>query len=225
MPENKTNLNVDIFIKELLDAYSNARNANIFFDVNKENICRGRSASISSKSEDMLACLLAKELNDRELYFFIDQPVKTSGSNKYNYPDILICRKQGKNHFKALYMCDVKTDLGWIRNKISAICEAHSKTNLSSCEVNNGMNKDGSKRKINIDFEENIAYDIIVISECNAPKEKIKELKMEKYDKSKIFFLTHGEHPNEYKDKSKINIKANYDECKQLFKRIKKQVN
>ena len=52
----------------------------------------------------------------------------------------------------------------------------------------------------------------------------LEKLKREKYDRSKIFFLTGGEHPNKYKAKNKINVKTNYDEFEKLFERIKERI-
>ncbi|VEJ53811.1 hypothetical protein [Pragia fontium] len=77
------------------------------------NIERGRSKSISSDLEELIAKFLSLNSSNNQNRYFIDQPVSIEECKGNIYPDILIQAPDGK----VEHIIDVKADLGWLRGE------------------------------------------------------------------------------------------------------------
>lgn len=204
------------FISRLRDEYLESRKTRLFFDAGENLVRRGRSASISSATENMVACLIAKELErhgKKDFVIFVDIPISIKGYRSPKYPDIVVCLRDGSRtreivkgrkkktddmpelkHYKICYMCDVKTDAGWIRGEGAKICDNHANVVLDIC--NNGIKKGSvNKEDISMECAEGTCYDVVVVSECNG---SIEGEANPQTPYSKWYILTQGSHTNEY---------------------------
>ncbi|MBR5277992.1 MAG: hypothetical protein IKU23_01860 [Clostridia bacterium] len=215
---------IEEFIETLRNTYVEARKAKSFFGVSNESeVLRGGSRSISADTEDMVACLLVRLLEQqgiKDIVVFTNQPVKTSGNPRY--PDIVVCRETKRTQlykkancpeYECLYMIDVKTDMGWFRNCLQDIIDDHANIDFQSGFVNNGILADGTKRKVYFNTENCKAYDIVILSTGNGGN-----INHNSQPRCSCFFLTNGEHPNEYKNIDVKEIKpCQFDE---FFQRV-----
>ena|GEM_PF-2915173 len=214
--------NFDKFIENVSNAYQESRNVRAYN--NCKNISRGRSHSCSSIFEDYVACLILEELSDiNDIFIFTDQPFSVKpDKNKRTftiYPDVLVCKKM-QEKYKCFYMCDTKTDIGWIRKSLHDICDNKEKHTNYLCgktiDTKDGKNKG---KKYTIEFDNNLIYDIVIISDGNGLKgedDLIKKLKDPKYrdinERVNCFLLSEGDHLNDYREKKNISKSKNdYD--------------
>lgn len=235
------------FIMNLREAYERSR---IACKYNKSTIERGRNRSVSGIAEDYFGCMLYEILNDDNITIFVDQAIsfEKDGKTKTIYPDILICKKtddyefersyHGKlkkekmNCYKCYYMCDIKTDIGWIRKSLNEICSKHNVDLVDSlkceiCKAKNGKDK----KDFCVRIDEDAKYDVIVLMCKNGLKNyddfcENKNLNKEYRDIEKstnCFLLTEGGHVNEYKSKEELTINPTKD-FKMLVNRITKTV-
>lgn len=162
-----------------------------------ERISRGRSRSISSIVEDLFAYYLL--INNPSIdQILVDQHIKVAGQKVF-YPDISVVRNGVITAF-----FDLKMDLGFMRDKLSKLCEddANFLKNIQGkqCTFNDGKNKDSSELTIS----ENAIYDIVVISNQNISESQLKEqtdaVKADPklFKNVEIHILTGDKHPNEY---------------------------
>lgn len=232
---DNNNNNYKDFIEGIRNAYKENRNVRVYQEC-KERIKRGRSHSISSTLEDYVACLLLKELNNDEIYIFVDQPIikKQNGKTKTYYPDIMVCKcninenkddKKLAKEYTCFYMCDIKTDVGWKRDKLPDICKVHLEQLDDLKKIDNIQitAKDGINKSLKYIFniENDAKYDVVFVSCGNGVNnlESLKE-KFQKKDKkyrdnskkTNCFLLSEGDHINVYKDdENKISVSKTTD--------------
>ncbi len=174
--------------RQLVYVYVNARKP-LFYH---PNIRRGRSHSVSSKVEDLFAYFLSINLTE-DYKFYVDQPMSI-GKNRL-YPDIAVAKD---GHVKHIF--DIKTDLGWKRDKIVEFC-SETQERLKIFENERLSIIDGiTKKPTEIDTEKELFYHIIVLSGKNISKEKLdKAIKhVSTLDKVNIYVLFPDVHPNAY---------------------------
>lgn len=182
------------FIAEIIKLYHNSRNSK-FPD---KKVTRGRSSSNSAYAEDLFAKFIVSNIKcDR---IFIDQPLNVDSLDKMFYPDITVLRNG-----EIVATCDLKMDMGWMRDKLELICDksvlfvkkARGKNMNTNILSKDGINKGTHTFKFSSDFSHNI----VVISGKNiSDKRRDQALKNVK-SKSPIvdvFVLSGRKHPNEY---------------------------
>jgi hypothetical protein len=102
----------DEFFREFVGLYVRARVPTFM----AEGITRARCRSVSGGLEDLTAYYIATSAPGR-FRVYVDQPVSVSG--KVQYPDLVVqCIASGT----VSDFVDVKTDLGWKRSELQAIC-------------------------------------------------------------------------------------------------------
>jgi hypothetical protein len=179
------------FIVKIVNVYQDARVSH-YVD---EKIRRGRSHSISSIAEDLLASYLIYADKEIDL-IYIDQPVHVHDTVKSFIPDIVIVR----NDIITAFL-DLKMDLGYKREGLIDLCEKDSNllklVRNKSCTLNDGQTK--IKRTFTI--SKSAIYDIVVISNKNIAKDKFEQQinGSKLYEKDvAVHVLTEKEHPNTY---------------------------
>lgn len=215
-----------ILLKEIVDRYKKA--ADFFATVQGDkpkNLCRVRQGSISDEIEELVADFLFVNSGAEEVegvYGKVDMPLSICRQNDRAltiYPDIVISKKINDNHFRILYMADVKADSGWIRTKLSELAEKH-KNHLSFLLQND---VEHTKERIIYELSDGCPYDFIFVTSANGSKKfmaSVKELNERKED-IKAFILSSGNHPN-----SKImdGIVIEDEAIKELVDRIKNRL-
>jgi hypothetical protein len=203
------------FINKICELYKEARKPK--FRDNK--ILRGRSHSISSSAEDLLALFLVKNINPDLLY--IDQPISVEGIKGVKYPDIIIV-----NNGEVTNFCDLKMDMGWNRSGLYGLCEEQfnwiKTVRGKTCRIKDGISKKISYYKISADATNNI----IVVSDQNSNKSLYNQIEKTKKMNpvSEVFLLTSGKHLNSYKISvgelvKEINIKN--EEFEKLIEKLR----
>ena len=179
------------FILKIINIYQDAR-VSRYAD---KKIRRGRSPSISSIAEDLLASYLI--YSDKEIDFiYVDQPIHIPNVVKSFIPDIVVVRNDVITAF-----LDLKMDLGYKRKGLIDLCEKdHKLLGLirgKDCTIKDGQ----TKEKTSFAISESAIYDIVVVSDQNIGKATLKEqlsgAKTYNQDVS-IHILTEKEHPNTY---------------------------
>ncbi len=225
------------FIYELRKAYVDCRNPKTYGNYDYSTLKRGRNHSASSIAEDYIACLIIKELQNEDVFVFVDQPITITIKDKEIrkktiYPDIMICKKINEKTFKCYYMCDIKTDAGYIRNKYNKLSLDHFEK-LSLCKNNKSClsHMGENKKSFDIIFDMNAKYDVVILMSKNGLSD-VKQLEKQTDKKYRIdnndtncLLLSEGQHVNNYDDNFDIKkIKPSTD-YNIFFKRIKTSIN
>jgi hypothetical protein len=154
---------------------------------------RGRSHSLAYIAEDLVAVFIAFNLKE-DLEIYVDQPITVIGHKKRSYPDISIFKEN-----KLTNIIDVKLDLGWIRDKLSEICEKNS-ISIKAIRNKEGKLKDGITGETKtISITEGCKYHILIVSGCNITEKKLEEQinQVIKYQSEVSCYVLSGkEHPN-----------------------------
>jgi hypothetical protein len=194
-------------IEKVIDLYKEAR-----VTINlKKNIRRGRSHSISSKVEDLMAVYISEFLSDNSgvlpdnIELLIDQPFTYHIDKTYAiYPDIAVIKDN-----KVVKLFDIKMDLGWKRD-FYPFCKKKQEL-IDEIQGIDVKTKDGvTKEKKSYHISQTVKYNIIIISNKNISQKKREEneLRIATLDKKKIevFILTQEIHPNNYDEQVVKNI-------------------
>jgi hypothetical protein len=104
----------DEFFRQFVDLYRRARIPTF----PAEGITRARCRSVSGGLEDLTAAYIVRNMPD-QYQIFVDQPVSLGGRD-VRYPDLVVCESRRRVVCSFL---DVKTDLGWKRDEIKAMCD------------------------------------------------------------------------------------------------------
>ena len=221
--------NMGAYLCAICNAYKAAKTPCCSPDL-RSSIERGRRRIISGIAEDYFAELMCNILKDNSLHFFVDQPIK--GDRHQVYPDVVIARKSGVDHYTILHMSDLKMDVGYYRNSVKSAGRSYiDKANelernlnwlrVSGIITTNGWRKD-LKTNATICFEiaKAARYDMVVISAENAGGQKEKEelLKLSSNPDLNIWALSAGVHPNDAKEIKDIIL---LDDWKILLERIR----
>ncbi len=204
------------FVNEIIENYHKARVA----QYPDKKIHRGRSISISSVSEDLLASFLLK--NDKTIgAIYVDQPIHVPDVVKIFIPDVVIVRGSTITAF-----LDLKMDLGYKRYGLVDLCrkdqELLKKVRGKECSLTDGHTKE--KHRFTVSKE--AIYDIVVISSGNIGKKILESQLNESNQFNKdvaVHVLTDGYHPNTYgltlKELMK-HIEINEDSFRNILSRI-----
>lgn len=195
-------------IEEIIDLYGEARKSNYPND----RITRSKSHSISSKVEDLFAYFISDYTEDK---LIIDRPYRIEiDKKKLTFaPDITTINDTGviTNFF------DVKMDLGWKRDGFSDYCRERAKL-ISRIRGSEISHKNKPHR-----VAQAVKYNIVVVSELNISMKKLQS-HMEKIQEQSVknfvnvFFLTGGNHPNEWVlEDTKANIKIYESEFEEII--------
>ncbi len=181
----------DDFILKIINIYQDAR-VSRYAD---KKIRRGRSPSISSIAEDLLASYLVYADKEVDL-IYVDQPIHVPNVVKSFIPDIVIVR----NNVISAFL-DLKMDLGYKRKGLIGLCEKDQKL-LGLIRGKECIIKDGqTKEKRSFVISKSAIYDIVVVSDQNISKTTLKEqlvgAQIYSQDVS-VHILTEKEHPNTY---------------------------
>jgi hypothetical protein len=207
-------MNPRSFFEKVVNLYQNARKSKF----EHSRIFRGRSSSISSQLEDLLALYLVKN-SSKKYSYFVDQSIKVVGTKNNKYPDIVLFEKE-----KIFHLIDVKADIGWNRNTMFDFCEEWNQI-IETWKLKQFSLKTGeTKELISGTFDENLKLHIVIISLKNSGK-KILEDKIQidkKLKNIRLYILSDGVHPNEYKPTNEILKKLDIknDEFSRLLKNI-----
>ncbi|MCC6503630.1 MAG: hypothetical protein IT362_10915 [Deltaproteobacteria bacterium] len=197
------------FLETIIDAYRKARKP--LYQDDEGRIKRGRSRSIASEAEELLAAFLSCYLsNDYE--FYIDQPINVNGETYY--PDIMLV-----NSSKLNQIVDVKMDLGWKRDKLEEFCK--NKRDMirkirgkeGSLKIKETKSSKTRVERMNFSISGSCSYHVVIISGENiksALRDRQLNTVMRCQPEVYTYLLSKGVHPNEYGDDSK----------EQLLKRI-----
>jgi hypothetical protein len=185
------NMTPEEFIKRVRGLYQEAKLPRYYHP----EIHRGRSHSIASITEDLVAAFIAFNLT-KKYTIYIDQPITIHAINKTVYPDIAICQDG-----EIMNIIDVKMDLGWIRNGLESICKENNMF-LKSIRNKDGNIKDGiNKIRKSVIISRNLKYYMLIVSGCNITIRNLEEQieKAKKYEPDVLcYVLSGGEHPNAY---------------------------
>ncbi|PVZ89428.1 hypothetical protein C9426_03940 [Serratia sp. S1B] len=198
-------MQLQAFFSQLVDLYKQQQNSKKI----AENIFRGRSRSISSAAEDLVAQFISKNIK-RQCTYYIDQPLQFGASNIVKYPDIFIL----ENDKTISHLIDIKLDVGWNRDAMLDFCDIryHEVIKvLGETTQFNTKNDMGEKvENKNMRFSENLTYHILLLSKENSKKDILDQHYtqiLNKYKNIKLYILSEGIHPNEYVTKEEIMAK------------------
>lgn len=210
-------MNPETFIQSVVKAYIDARKPHR----KNEKVRRGRSHSISSVVEDLLADYLVQ--NDETIdSIYVDQPVTVADKKITIYPDIMVVRNG-----VVTALIDVKLDIGWHRNGLTELATKHRDMAISlrgySCRLRDGVTKEIR----NLEISQTLSYNIVMISRTN-----INPLILQKHETDikelspivDLFILCDTGHPNSYEGKAKEIVKGlsvNQEVFNQLQKKLK----
>lgn len=218
-------MNGEKFVNIIIDYYKQSRELSI--DREGFDIWRGVSHSISSRSEDLFALMVAQELNDKSLEFIVDKTFSmkiNDGSNIQFRPDLAIVKGKTLTH-----IIDLKMDMGYKRryHESEAFSKESKKFNLlREKDFASISYKRYGKRK-ELDVVKNIFSQIVVISERNEGKEQNRLdmiASINQLDWVEIYYLSGSVHPNTYVESNLKNIKVNQPEFDRLFNDIRKNL-
>ncbi|MHA3048548.1 hypothetical protein [Acinetobacter sp. ANC 4639] len=202
------------FFSQLVDLYKQQQNSKKI----AENIFRGRSRSISSAAEDLVAQFISKNIK-RHCIYYVDQPLQFGASNIVKYPDIFIL----ENDKTISHLIDIKLDVGWNRDAMLDFCAIrhHEVMNvLGKLTQFNTKNEMGDKiENKNMRFSENLTYHILLLSKENAKKDILDKhyaQVLNKYKNIKLYIFSEGIHPNEYVTKEEIMAKLQINDVEFL---------
>lgn len=200
------------FVKKIIELYRSARISK-FPD---PKIRRGRSHSISSFAEDLFAKYLIGKI--KADFIYVDQPISIRGSKAQSYPDIVVVKNS-----KLIAFCDLKTDLGFNRDGLFALCKKHNfwlkRVAGKNCKIRDGVTKKDYIFKIN----KSASYNIVLISGRNINKEKLYNQiqKSKKFSpKIDIFILTEGKNDKNRKQ-YKVHLNDYGKSLRELLDRVK----
>lgn len=185
------------FIDHVIQYYEESR----FLSCDNMNgqIVRGKSHSISSKSEDLFAHWLAKTIHNEELLFFVDKPIsfenpyKEKPKTKTIQPDVLIIKDSEVKSY-----ADIKMDLGWKRDLTEYLNlknELISRIRGRGCWYKNG------NQRFNLNFSDSLIYQVVVLSGENISKDKlnINIQHATQLEFVELYVLSSNQHLNMYK--------------------------
>lgn len=102
------------FVQRFIGLYRRARELSVLSPA----VTRARSRSVSSDLEELVAAYVAAN-SARNLHIYVDQPVSL-GARKVAYPDLVVLDVATQT---VIAIIDVKTDIGWKRDGMQAMCE------------------------------------------------------------------------------------------------------
>ena len=203
------------YFSKIIELYRNAREPEYY----NPNVLRGRSASISSGLEDLTAYFIALN-NPNQCMYYVDQPIKFEGSTT-KYPDVVIQNNNGV----ISNLIDVKTDIGWARDKMLSFCQEWE-SRIESIKGTKTTFKSGKDKSV-MDgiFDINIKYHIFVISKINSGNKIDSDVDTVKETLKNVclYLLSDKLHPNNYKhspDETLDIIKINVEEFDRFFTHI-----
>ena len=209
-------------IDKIIDLYKTAR----LTTIQRKNVKRGRSHSVSSKVEDLFAIYIAELLSDRDdtlpdnIELLVDQPFTYHTDKTYSvYPDIAVIKDN-----TVIKLFDIKMDLGWNRDFFPFCKEKQElieEIRGLQVKAKNGATKDEK----NYTIDQNVKYNIVIVSNENISKKKRddNERQISTLEKNNVyvFILTEDIHPNNYNEQTIENIKFRQNDLDNLRKEIK----
>ena len=209
------------FFSQLIDLYKQQQSSKKI----AENIFRGRSRSVSSEAEDLMAQFISKNIK-RQCTYYVDQPLQFGASNIVKYPDIFIL----ENDKTISHLIDIKLDVGWNRDAMLDFCGIRHREVIKvlgkTTQFNTKNEMGGRIENKNIRFSENLTYNILLLSKENAKKGLLDEHYaqiLNKYRNIKLYILSEGIHPNEYVTKEEIMAKLQVNDAE--FQRLLSTLN
>lgn len=226
------------YFKKLAKAYQKADK----LSGGKSNVFRGRKRSISGLSEDYFAEMLSEICSEeKDMLFLVDY--RLSLGSRYIYPDILVLKKRSVENYEILWMVDLKTDVGYIRDNDRNRSNENRKTYVNLAE---GLRKDcedvrkaaednllriedpeRTDKSIMLSAVPQLYYDMVVISANNSGKEdagKSALLDRAKDHNQNIWVLFNNLHPNRCCDDLSKKIKKleiNLDGWNRVVEQVK----
>lgn len=204
------------FIRQVINSYHAARQSKY---PNKK-VHRGRSHTISSEAEDLLAIYLVK--NDKTIdAVYIDQTIHIKDVVKAFIPDIVIVRGNTITTF-----LDLKMDLGYKRDGLIDLCSKDQallkRVRGKTCSLIDGS----TKQKHELTISKKAIYDIVVISGKNISKDNLESQLTESKHFTKnvaVHVLSENIHPNTYNTSIKEiqdKIVINKESFREILSRV-----
>lgn len=186
------------FIESIIRNYEQARVPTI----PHTRIQRGRSRSISSITEDILAFFIAHHIDNISIK--VNQSLTHPNFNIM--PDLSIIK-----HGKLTRLIEIKQDFGWCRN-LHEFTEKFDDEIFKLIEVKKvtATNKFNRNNDEELDVSEDLSRCFVLISDRNISKKQLEHNKKQfsKCSRNKLLFLTTGCHPNSYKLDHATKIKT-----------------
>lgn len=210
------------FISNICEFYKESRKLSI--ESTQYNIWRGVNHSISSKSEDLLALFIAKNLADNTLEFIVDKTMtcKIPNQNSLQFrPDLAIVKNGILTH-----SIDLKMDMGYKRRYFETpqFRDEEKKFNRFRSQTFETVSYKKNNKRVELKVSPKITNQIVVISEKNAGKLSNRLDMIDAISKMEwvnIYYLTAGAHPNNYDGESPIINENEFlkliDDIKNLF--------
>ena len=227
----------DCIIKDFLNGmqkvYHKAKKSSLKnFD---NRIVRGRARCVAVDFEDRLADFICKNIikeNEESLLVLTDFPVTImpglSNEEKKNretrYIDIIVCREKSDEEYDILYMAELKTNTGWMRNQ-SETCLTKNESLIRHLKERStmvssrpeSMNKSKIKvKRCVFNISPKLKYDMIVLSSTNNGKNKLCEQR--KNELCRLIVLT----DDSLVGKSKVEPR--YSDFNDLYARIRRSI-
>jgi hypothetical protein len=179
------------FASNFVDLYRYAR----ALSVPSPKVTRARSRSVSSDLEELVAAYVAAN-SDRDLHIYVDQPVSL-GDGKVAYPDLVILDLASQT---VIAIVDVKTDIGWKRDGMQAMCEKLSKVRQALTTI--GTVNLGPEPKLRAPHmvAKNLSCHLVVGALENSGKDlqTPESMKLAKDNDIQVHVLVEGRHPNHF---------------------------
>lgn len=206
------------FIENIIDLYKVA--PDLKFNNKNYSITRGAKHNISSQAEDLFAVFVAEALDDENLKFLINYTLSYSSKGQKSSsfkPDLAVLQNGIITH-----IFDLKMDLGFRRDYQTDTTFQNAEKRFLEFRKNKTV-VDNKKKHFKALVSTNIINQIVVITtENGGTKSFQKNLKkeFENYDWTNIYYLTSDFHPNNCKNKPKVNT----DEFQRLLEDARKNL-
>ncbi len=202
-------------------------------------VVRGRAQCVAAEFEDELADLICRKVlwsKEEDVRVFTDFPITIKPAHdgcraqETRYLDVLVCSKRTGRDFNVLYMAELKTNTGWMREKVDSYLQDHrdfirhlrSATTMMSVRSASLKESylDAKYALSNFYVSNNIRYDLIILSSTNNDSNSLHELKNDNDELSALIILTDdsvgGQHKKGYKPKPR------FEDFKEFDRRIRR---
>ena len=188
----------------------------------ESRVIRGRAQCVAAEFEDELADLICRKVlwsKEENIHVFTDFPITIKpahdmcSTQETRYVDILVCSKRSGRNYDVLYMAELKTNTGWMREKVDSYLQDNrelirhlklSTTVVSARSASLAASYlDAKYAQSNFRVSNEIRYDLIVLSSTNNDSDSLNDLKNDNDELSALIILTDesvgGRHKKGYK--------------------------
>ena len=205
----------------------------------ESRVIRGRAQCVAAEFEDEFADLICRKVlwaKEKNTCVFTDFPITIKPAHdgcraqETRYLDILVCLKRSDSNYDVLYMAELKTNTGWMREKVDSYLQdnrefiRHLRLDTTVMSVRAASLKesylDTKYAQSRFHISNDIRYDLIVLSSTNNDSDSLDELKNDNDKLSGLMILTDesvgGRHKKGYKPTPR------FEDFKEFNSRIRK---